>query len=209
MNKDDQQWFDALAGRSTTEGDSPSVIEAASVRRALISRRTQIEHQVNSFNAERFKSVQASLTKAGFLQEKIQKSKKSFVDFIFGRINNNSNTITINQVIVIAAILLVTGLAIRGVYIGSSRDDNLRFRGNESATYVITADTKKTVQQFTSGLSAVNAEYTTEEQSYGKIMIRVKATDQAYEFLRDKGLHGLTVVDGYITVIISPPQGNN
>jgi hypothetical protein len=206
MKNTDQQWLDALAGQSSSEPRSQSEIEGAAVRNALSKRRNEIENDSMNFNSKGFDAIQNSLKNTGFLQDRKKTKIQSLNSLFFGASETSGNTISIQKIGVIAVVLLLVGLAIRVNYPGPKPDEKMLFRGNGTESYIYDNDPEKKSEELISSLEKINAEIIVENQSYGKVLIKIKSTEKIQEFLIEKRIMDFNVIDGYITLIITPPQ---
>jgi hypothetical protein len=206
MKNTDQQWLDALAGQSSSEPRSQSEIEGAAVRNAFSKRRNEIENVSKSNNSLGFDTIQNSLKNAGFLQERKKTKIELITGLFFGASDTSSNTISIQKIGVIAAVLLLVGLAIKVNYPGPKPEEKMLFRGNGTESYIYDTDPEKKSNELISGLKTINAEIIVESQSFGKVLIKIKSTERIREFLIEKRITDFNVIDGYITLIITPPQ---
>jgi hypothetical protein len=208
MNNNDQEWFDALAGKASIEEESILKIEAIAVRRALIARRTAIESDAKEFNEKDFDSLKKSLIKAGFLKEKNHHKFQSIANLFFGRASSTSSSAVIQRIGIFAAIILIIGIIVKGVYIPSKPEDNMLLRGDGDITYIIDENPEKKYREYIADLNNIKAEYTSEKQSYGKISLKIKSSEEVEEYLYTKRINNIKVVDGYINIVITPPQSN-
>jgi hypothetical protein len=206
MKNTDQQWLDALAGQSSSEPRSQSEIEGAAVRNALSKRRNEIENDSMNFNSQGFDAIQNSLKNAGFLHDRKKTKIQSIISLFFSASKTSSNAISIQKIGVIAAALLLIGLAIRVNYPASKPDEKILFRGNGTESYIYDVDPDKKSKELISSLEKINAEIIVENQSYGKVLIKIKSTEKIQEFLIEKRIMDFNVIDGHITLIITPPQ---
>jgi hypothetical protein len=204
MKKEDQEWFDALAGKTNDGPQTASQIEAAAVRRALTARRVSIEKYALNFDPQNLESIKVKLRKEGFLQDKSARSSNPLVSFIQGITSINSGTAVVQKIGVIAVILFV-GLALRVTYFGPKNDDAMLLRGDANVTYIIDANDENKVNELVTGLKDIKAEFTQEHESYGKIAIKIKSSDAVLAYLSEKRIDP-KVIDGYISIVVTPPN---
>lgn len=204
MKKEDQEWFDALAGKANYVPKTGSQIEADAVRRALTARRDSIEKDALNFEPQKLEAIKTKLRKEGFLQDTSAKSSNPFVSFIQGITSINSGTAVIQKIGVIAAILFV-GLALRVTYFGPKNDDAMLLRGDANVTYIIDANVENKVNELVTGLKDIKAEFTQKQESYGKVTIEIRSSDAVLAYLNEKRIDP-KVIDGYITIVVTPPN---
>ncbi len=204
MKNEDQEWFDALAGKVNNGPQTASQIEADSVRRALTARRNSIEKDALNFNPQKLEPIKVKLRKEGFLQDNSARSSNPLVSFIQGITSINSGTAVVQKIGVIAVILFV-GLALRVTYFGPKNDDAMLLRGDANVTYIIDTNVENKVNELVTGLKDIKAEFTQEQESYGKIAIKIRSSDAVLAYLSEKRIDP-KVIDGYISIVVTPPN---
>lgn len=204
MKKEDQEWLDALAGKVNYGPQTASQIEADAVRRALIARRDSIEKDALNFDPRKLEPIKIKLSKEGFLQDKPAKSSNPLVSFIQGLTSTSSGTAVVQKIGVIAVILFV-GFALRVTYFGQKNDDAMLLRGDANVTYIIDGNVENKVNELVTGLKDIKAEFTQEQESYGKVAIKIRSSDAVLAYLSEKRIDP-KVIDGYISIVITPPN---
>jgi len=204
MKKEDQEWLDTLAGKVNAGHETASQIEAGAVRRMLIARRVSIEKDALNFDPQKLEPIKRKLLKEGFLQDKSVMSSNPFVSFVQGLTSINSGTAVVQKIVVIAVILFV-GFALRVTYFGPKNDGAMLLRGDANVTYIIEEKFEEKLSELVSGLTAIKAEFTQEKESYGKTLLKIKSSDPVLTYLSEKRIEP-KVVDGYISIIVTPPK---
>jgi len=204
MKKEDQEWLDTLAGKVNAEHETASQIEAGAVRRVLIARRASIEKDALNFDPQKLEPIKRKLLKEGFLKDKSFMSSNPLVSFVQGLTSINSGTAVVQKIVVIAVILFV-GFALRVTYFGPKNDGNMLLRGDANVTYIIEEKFEEKLSELVSGLTAIKAEFTQEKESYGKTLLKIKSSDPVLTYLSEKRIEP-KVVDGYISIIVTPPK---
>ena len=204
MKSEDQEWLDALAGKVNGKPQTLSQIEAAAVRRVLISRRESIENDALNFNPQKLELIKRKLLNEGFLQYKSVNSSNPLVSFVRGLTSINSGTAVVQKIGVIA-VLLFAGLALHVTYFGPKNDKAMLLRGDSDVIYIIDEKFEEKLHELVSGLTAIGAEFTQEKESYGKTLLKIKSSDAVITYLTDKRIEP-KVVDGYITIVVTPPK---
>lgn len=204
MKKEDQEWLDALAGKVNYGPQTASQIEADAVRRALTARRDSIEKDALNFDPRRLEPIKIKLRKEGFLKDKSAKSSNPLVSFIQGLTSTGSGTAVVQKIGVIAVILFV-GFALRVTYFGPKNDDVMLLRGDANVTYIIDGNVENKVNELVTGLKDIKAEFTQEQESYGKVAIKIRSSDAVLAYLSEKRIDP-KVIDGYISIVITPPN---
>lgn len=204
MKKEDQEWLDVLAGKVNDGPQTAPQIEADAVRRALTARRDSIEKDALNFDPRKLEAIKIKLRKEGFLQDKSAKSSNPLVSFIQGLTSTSSGTAVIQKIGVIAVILFV-GFALRVTYFGPKNEDAMLLRGDANVTYIIDGNVENKVNELVTGLKDIKAEFTQEQESYGKVAIKIRSSDAVLAYLSEKRIDP-KVIDGYISIVITPPN---
>jgi len=204
MKKEDQEWLDTLAGKVNSEHETASQIEAGAVRRVLIARRASIEKDTLNFDPQKLEPIKRKLLKEGFLKDKSFMSSNPLVSFVQGLTSINSGAAAVQKIIVIAVILFV-GFALRVTYFGPKNDNAMLFRGDANMTYIIDEKFEEKLNELVAGLTAIKAEFTQNKESYGKTLIKIKSSDAVLAYLSGKRIEP-EVVDGYISIVVTPPK---
>jgi hypothetical protein len=204
MKNEDQEWLDALSGKVNGGPQTASQIEAGAVRRVLTARRESIEKDALNFDPQKLEPIKLKLLKEGFLQDKSFRSSNSLVVLVQGLISINSGTAVVKKIGIIAAILFV-GFALRVTYFGPKNDDAMLFRGDANVTYIIDEKFERKLNELVAGLTTIQAEFTQEKESYGKTLLKIKSSDAVLAYLAEKRIEP-KVVNGYISIVLTPPK---
>jgi hypothetical protein len=207
MTNQDQEWIDSLAGKTTSKTKSVLHLEAAAVRRALLARRESIEKESLNFNAEQLELIRKKLVDVGLIQNQQLKKSSLIINFLIGIVSIKSGQAVAQRVGVIAVILLI-GFAIRSSYIENKKDDSIIYRGDSIETYIFDEKPDERLSNLLAGLTALNADFSTEKLSYGKTLIKIKSTEEVTAFLVDRRINPKEF-NGYISLVISPPRVQN
>ena len=207
MTNQEQEWIDSLAGKTTSKAKSVLQIEAAAVRRALLARRESIEKESLNFNAEQLELIRKKLVDVGLIKNQQLEKSSLFINFLIGIVSIKSGQAVAQRVGVIAVILLI-GFAIRSSYIENKKDDSIIYRGDSIETYIFDEKPDERLSNLLAGLTALNADFSTEKLSYGKTLIKIKSTEEVTAFLVDRRINPKEF-NGYISLVISPPKVQN
>lgn len=207
MNKVDQEWFDALAGKTNTLNESITQIEGSSVRRVLIARRNSIEQEIINFDSKRFEDFKSKLATKGLLKKESKSMKSSLLD-TFLSIADSASGLIANKGIGLVTSVLVIGLTLNFFYFNSQDNDAILYRGDTNITYIIDAKPDQKLNELVTGLNEIQAEFTQEQESFGKKLLKIKSTDKVLTFLEEKQIKP-KVNDGYINILVSPPKIQN
>lgn len=207
MTNQEQEWIDSLAGKTTSKTKSVLQIEAAAVRRALLARRESIEKESLNFNAEQLELIRKKLVDVGLIKNQQLEKSSLIINFLIGIVSIKSGQAVAQRVGVIAVILLI-GFAIRSSYIENKKDDSIIYRGDSIETYIFDEKPDERLSNLLAGLTALNADFSTEKLSYGKTLIKIKSTEEVTAFLVDRRINPKEF-NGYISLVISPPKVQN
>lgn len=207
MTNQEQEWIDSLAGKTTSKTKSVLQIEAAAVRRALLARRESIEKDSLNFNAEQLELIRKKLADVGLIKNQQLEKSSLIINFLIGIVSIKSGQAVAQRVGVIAVILLI-GFAIRSSYIENKKDDTIIYRGDSIETYIFDEKPDERLSNLLAGLTALNADFSTEKLSYGKTLIKIKSTEEVTAFLVDRRINPKEF-NGYISLVISPPKVQN
>ena len=207
MTNQEQEWIDSLAGKTTSKTKSVLQIEAAAVRRALLARRESIEKESLNFNAEQLELIRKKLVDVGLIKNQQLEKSSLIINFLIGIVSIKSGQAVAQRVGVIAVILLI-GFAIRSSYIENKKDDTIIYRGDSIETYIFDEKPDERLSNLLAGLTALNADFSTEKLSYGKTLIKIKSTEEVTAFLVDRRINPKEF-NGYISLVISPPKVQN
>ena len=207
MNKVDQEWFDALAGKTNTLNESINQIEGSSVRRVLIARRNSIEQEIINFDSKKFEDFKSKLATKGLLKKESKSMKSSLLD-TFLSIADSALGLTATRGIGLVTSVLVIGLTVNFFYFNSQDNNVILYRGDTNITYIIDAKPDQKLNELVTGLNEIQAEFTQEQESFGKKLLKIKSTDKVLTFLEEKQIKP-KVNDGYINILVSPPKVQN
>jgi hypothetical protein len=207
MEDDDKAWLDTLSGKPLPDEPTAAQLEAAAVRRALISRRDSLEADIRGFSSEKEAALRRRLRSHGFLKENRANGwVGTFRRLLSGgdlRVSGSSL-----QKEGIVAILFAIGIAVTAALLSPKPPPQLIPRGDGAVVYILDDDPERRVGQLVKTLRAMDAEFTQEAQSYGKVKIRIRAGDAVVELLSEQSIVP-KIVDGHITLVISPTSVKN
>lgn len=205
MTHDEKEWLDALAGRVNGSNLSPTQIEALAVRRALTAYRAEIEEEVKNFNSKEFEKFKAKLIKQGLIKSESKTFWSSMLEMLPGVASSSGGGVGVAQKVGVVALVLVIGLALKVSYFGPKNDDAMLLRGDANVTYIIDANVDSKVNELVTGLKDIKADFTQEQENYGKVVIKIMSSDEVLTYLSLKRIEP-KVIDGYITIVVTPPN---
>lgn len=207
MKDNDKDWLEILSGKPLPDVPTVDQLEAASVRRALISRRESLEADMRGFSSEKEAALRRRLRSHGFLKESRSNGWVGTFRHLLsgGDLRASGSSL---QKAGIAAILFAIGIALTAALLTPKPPTHLIPRGDGGIVYILDDDPERRVGQLVKSLRAINAEFTQEAQSYGKVKIRIRAGAAVVELLSEQSI-APTIVDDHITLVISPTSVKN
>lgn len=199
------KWLKALARTSVGQSQTAEENEAASVRRALIARRNSYEREAENFDHQRFEAFKAKLVEKKLIKSESKSLWGSLLDFTLGASSSSASGVGVAQKVGVVALILVIGLALKVSYFDPQNEDVMRLRGDANVTYIIDANVESKVNEIVNGLKEIKAEFTQEQESYGKVSLKIKSSDEVLTYLSGKRIEPKEI-DGHITIVVTPPN---
>jgi hypothetical protein len=207
MEDEDKAWLEILSGKPLPDVPTADQLEALTVRRALISRREILEADNRGFSSDKAAALRRRLRSYGFLKESRSDGWiRAFRHLLSGKDLGASGSSLKKSGTV--AILLAIGIAVTAALLSPKPPQQLIPKGDGAITYILDDDPERRVGQLVKSLRAINAEFTQEAQSYGKVKIRIRAGEAVVELLSEQSIVP-NIVDDHITLVISPTSVKN
>jgi hypothetical protein len=163
-NREDEQWLNALAGRSDPTADAKLIQQAEALRRALKARSELLASQVPEADEAQYQQLLFRLRKEGL---------------------NSSNHGWKNPKIwgVAASIFLCVGVGIQmGIFTSDGLEEN-QLRGGEHATVMIVTDPELRLIELQAGFELAGEAPTVVRHANEEILVTVKATEKVLAYL--------------------------
>lgn len=207
FSKEDQDWLDALSGKSP-EGIDPLVLaQASAVRNALTSRRDAIESDANSVGDSGLNEIRARLQREGLMvSPKGGQQKNGWwarVIEVFGLILRGGGAKAApiwGLAVVLVATVLVT-IQVRA----PEENEAYILRGNPSVTTLIVDNPLQRANELLAGLKQLTGAVEVSQLSGGRFQLRVQDSQKVSDFLAEQRIEP-NVVGGYITIDVVPKK---
>ncbi|MDO8177003.1 MAG: hypothetical protein Q7T62_02050 [Undibacterium sp.] len=193
VSKEDQDWLNALAGKSPVGIDTLLSTQALAVREALKTRREAIESDVIHFGDSGLNEIRAQLQREGLMVslEIIQVKKAWWVREwdIFGFGSNGVGA------------KIATFLA-KFLFGGSRTEESLVYRGDPNKTILIVENPELRANEMVAGIKAVTADGVAMNiLKDGRIELQIKDLESVRDYLLTQRIEA-TEVKGMITIEI-------
>lgn len=180
---DDTAWLDALAGKPAGTADPKGNQQASALRTALKARSNALNQQVPEADSAQYQQLLFRLRREGLgSKEPIWKRPSSWA--------------------VAASLVLGVSLAVNMKAFLPEPDESTIIRGAGQASVLIVADPEARLAELLQGLAAAKAEPKVERLSKGKIQLKLKATQDALDYLDTQRISP-TVVEGQVVLLIT------
>ena len=207
FSKEDQDWLDALSGKSP-EGIDPLVLaQASAVRNALTSRRDAIESDANSVGDSGLNEIRARLQREGLMDSpeggQLENGWWARVIEVFGLISRGGGAKTApiwGLAVVLVATVLVT-IQVRA----PEENEAYILRGNPSVTTLIVDNPLQRANELLAGLKQLTGAVEVSQLSGGRFQLRVQDSQKVSDFLAEQRIEP-NVVGGYITIDVVPKK---
>lgn len=163
-NKEDEQWLNALAGRTAPDADPKLIQQAESLRRVLKARNEQLVSQVPEADDVQYQKLQFRLRREG-----LNSSRQGWRNpTLWG---------------IAATIFLCVGIVFQmgGFNFNGEDKDVLMGGGNE--TVMIVEDPEMRLIELQTGLQFAGEIPKVERRSNSEILVTVKATEKVLDYL--------------------------
>lgn len=182
-NKEDEQWLNALAGRSAPDADAKLIQEAESLRRALKARSDLLASQVPEADEAQYQQLLFRLRREG-----LNSSRQGWRNpMLWG---------------IAATIFLCVGIVIQmGGFDFNGEDKDVLMGGGE-ATVMIVADPELRLIELQAGLQLAGEIPVVERPTNGEIIVTVKATEKVLAYLLTQRIEP-EILDGNLILKLS------
>lgn len=193
--REDQQWLDALAGKSDGAADPAISQQAASVRKALAQHQQKINDSVPEADPAGYARLLAELQRQGLLADKPASQPSGFiqdalaslsallkksVDPVFRLLGVSGGASMASYWGVAATVVLSIGVVIQlSMHTNETPEDAMRGGG----TVLIVSDPQTRANELVAGLKAVGVTPEMTTLANGDIQLRFAVSDQAMDFL--------------------------
>jgi hypothetical protein len=198
---EDEQWLNAVAGHPEPETDQSVNLEAAAVRKVLLRRKYVLDQKLPPLSPTALDEVFERLHDIEREKKHVESPNPRFISgflaWIIGSNKGNSNgamSWSQSRVIALAACLVLAIVVVlqSGVHTNVAEEETLATRGGRSEIVQIVEDPEVSAEALTKELTAQGIEVTVsidDKASNGKdkIVMQIRNSKEAVEFLEDKG----------------------
>ena len=207
ISKEDQDWLDALSGKSP-EGIDPLVLaQASAVRNALVSRREAIESDANSVGDSGLNEIRARLQREGLMDSPKGGQQKNGwwlrTIEIFGLISRGGGA-KAAPIWGLAVVLVATVLVTIQVRAPEENEADI-LRGDPSVTTLIVDNPLQRANELLAALKPLTGAVEVSQLSGGRFQLRVQDSQKVSDFLAEQRIEP-NVVGGYITIDVVPKK---
>lgn len=206
-SKEDQDWLDALSGKSP-EGIDPLIsAQVSAVRQALASRRDAIESDAISVGDSGLNEIRARLQREGLMDSPERTQLKNGwwarAKEIFGSISRGGGA-KAAPIWGLAAMFVATVLVTIQVYVPEENEAAI-FRGDPSVTTLIVDNPLQRANELLVELKPLTGSVDVRPLSDGRFQLRVQDSQKVSDFLAAQRIEP-NVVGGYITIDVVPKK---
>ncbi len=208
ISKEDQDWLNALSGKSP-EGIDPFVsAQAAAVRKALIARREAVETDAKSMGNSGLDEIRTRLQREGLMDSAETGQLKDGwwprVKEILG-IGSVGGGMKVAPVWGVAATLVLAVLVTFQVY-EPQLDEASIYRGDPSTTTLIVENPDIRANEIVAGIKALSSdEVEVSRLKDGRIQLRIKDSQRVQDYLLNQRIEAMAV-DGIIRIDVVPKK---
>lgn len=205
ISKEDQDWLDALSGRSVPGMDPVIAAQAAAVRGGLQARREAIEADTNVQSEAALNKLRERLRSEGLLHtESSQKSNESWLGKLLGSIGLTTGGALSIPAISAAAVLVLGVVVVLQVAL-PGKDGEVVYRGDPNVVSQIVENPDKRAEEVAAQLRLISASFEVINLSYGRVQIKVKDTQTARDYFENQRIFP-KAVDGFLTIEFVPKK---
>ena len=184
QERDDDQWLDALAGKTKPAASGGPEDQTDLLRKALRARRARLEEEVPRADSALYEQVRFKLRREGLdVQRPFWRTQSAW-------------GIAASLVLGVAVVFQLAGPFNR-----DAEQDTLR--GGTDATVLIVPDTEARLTELLGLLKAAGAEPTIKRTGDHNIILSAEATQAVLAALREQRIEP-SVKDGQVTLILKP-----
>jgi len=208
INKEDQEWLDALAGRPKSDMDPLDAAQALAVRNALLERRNQIEADASQPDAAQLDKLRKRLVREGLMETTADNTTHSgslrrFFG-LFGASGRGGSTAIplwgISAVmVIIIAVVIQTGGPTKSV-----QDTTHNILRGGTATVLIVDEPQVKLAELQAGLRGVEADFEVKKLKDNRWQVDIKVDEASLDYLEEQRMSP-TVKDGIVRILIQRP----
>ncbi len=205
LNREDQDWFDALAGRPKSGMNALDAAQALAVRTALSERRDALEADASQPDAAQLNRLRQRLVREGLMKPTSDsRTPSGLFERILGVFGGGGRggSMVIPLLGVAAALVIVVAAVITPIIVQNpTRNDVLR---GGAATVLIVDDPQARLTELQAGLRGVKANFEVKLLEDKRLQVDIKVDEPALAYLETQRITP-TVKDGVVRILIQRP----
>lgn len=208
ISKEDQDWLNALSGKSP-EGIDPFVsAQAAAVRKALIARREAVETEAKRMGNRSLDEIRTRLQREGLMDSaepgQLKDGWWQRVKEIFG-VGSVGGGMKVAPIWGVAATLMLAVLVTFQVY-EPQPDEASIYRGDPNVTTLIVENPEIRANEIVTGIKALSSDgVEIVRLKDGRIQLKIKDSPRVQEYLLTQRIEAM-VVEGIIRIDVVPKK---
>ncbi|MBG6073425.1 MULTISPECIES: hypothetical protein [unclassified Polaromonas] len=207
LDREDQDWFDALAGRPKSGMNALDAAQALAVRTALSERRNAIEADASQPDAAQLNRLRQRLVREGLMETATANSTHSG---LLGRIlgifgaSGRGGSMAIPLLGVAAALVIVVAAVIQISTPSNVQNPAYDVLRGGTATVLIVDDPQARLTELQAGLRGVKANFEVKQLEGNRLQVDIKVDEPALAYLEAQRISP-TVKDGIVRILIQRP----
>jgi hypothetical protein len=207
LNREDQDWFDALAGRPKSGMNALEKAQALEVRTALSERRDALEEDASQLDATKLNQLRQRLVREGLMEAAPENTTHSgllgSIFGIFGASGRGGST-AIPLWGVAAALVIVVAVVIQISMPSNTQNPAYDVLRGGAATVLIVDNPQLKLTELQAGLRGVKASFEVKQLEGNRLQIDIKVDEPALAYLETQRISS-TVKDGIVRILIQQP----
>ena len=207
VNREDQDWFDALAGRPKPGMNAVDAAQALAVRTALLERRNAIEADACQPDVAQLDRLRQRLLREGLMEPAAGVSSHSG---LLGRIlgifgaSGRSGSMALSLWGFAAALVIVVAVVIQISTPSNTQNPAYDVLRGGAATVLIVDDPQLRLKELQAGLQGVKANFEVKQLEGNRLQVDIKVDEPTLAYLEAQRISP-TVKDGVVRVLLQRP----
>ena len=210
IDKDDQQWLDALAGRPDASADSATNAQAQALRTAMMARRAAIEQATQNADPAEFERLQARLQREGLLTKAGANTDTPSVNWLNALLNKwmpaaGGGGAALPRWSLVANVVLGVAVVVQLGMLFSTTDTETDVLRGGPATVLLVANPTARLAELSTGLDQAKAHYVVQRKPSGELHLLVQADAAALDYLLSQRIEPM-VSEGVAVIALRKPD---
>lgn len=208
LDREDQDWFDALAGRPKSGMNALDAAQALAVRTALSERRNAIEADASQPDAAQLNRLRQRLVREGLMKTTTDNSTHlgllGRILGVFGA-SGAGGSKAIPLWGIAAVLVIVVAVALRTGIPSNVQNPAYDVLRGGASTVLIVDDPQAKLTELEAGLRGVKANFEVKQLPDNRLQVDIKVDELALAFLETQRISP-TVKDGIVRILIQRPE---